>query len=179
MHQDVGNKKAQSSLIRVFETRSHECPGGSSSHSLRVGDRTFTQLPGYSSGRVVHHASSIQWQPGDSNAAWQVCLTRAEASSTSSPSVCNVAAKTRWLRRMVADTSPPRNLFHLFPKLETACSGFSLFDNRACQMPVLKLHCLDDFTMPLVYLLISFSQVCVRCHIFGCFRVFHGSPESF
>ena len=32
-------------------------------------------------------------------------------------------------------------------------------------MAVLKLHWLDDFAMPLVYLLISFSQVCARCHI--------------
>ena len=87
-------KKAQTSLIRVFETRSHECPGFSSSHSLRVGDKTFTYLPGTSSSskRVVHHASRIHWQPGDSNAAWQVCLTWAEASSTISSSICNVAA---------------------------------------------------------------------------------------
>lgn len=49
------------------------------------------------------------------------------------------------------------------------------------QMPVLYgyTHWLDDFAMPLVYLLISFSQVCARCHIFGWFPVFHRSLESF
>lgn len=109
-------KKAQTSLIRVFETRSHECPGYSSSHSLRVGDRNFTRFPSYyPSKRVAHHASRIQWQPGDSNAAWQVCLTWAEASSTSSWSLCNVAAKTRWLGRMVADTSPSPQSFLYVP----------------------------------------------------------------
>ena len=48
-------------------------------------------------------------------------------------------------------------------------------------MPVLYgyTHWLDDFAMPLVYLLISFSQVCARCHIFGWFPVFHRSLESF
>ena len=61
---------------------------GSSSHSLRVGDRNFTYFPSYYQ-RVAHHASRIQWQPGDSNAAWQVCLTWAEASSTSSWSICD------------------------------------------------------------------------------------------
>jgi len=93
-HADLTNQSCQISLSPAADLRLVEFRNcGSSSHSLRVGDRIFTYFPSYYPSRrrrvVAHHASSIQWQPGDSNAAWQVCLTWAEASSTSSWSTCD------------------------------------------------------------------------------------------